>query len=77
MTVGLVADWTDQYGNMAEEDTTRSTLSRSVVDMRINWDGREDRVYGDNKLFFCISDDFYIHPAVYVRLEDKGCLLGR
>ncbi len=73
--VTLLADWTDQYGQTEEKETTSSLLRRETVDIRINWDGLEDRVYADNKLFFCISEDYYIHPAIYVRLEDKGCLL--
>ena len=75
VTVTLLADWTDQFGSSKEEETTKSTIGRALVDSRIDWDGLEDRVYGDNKLFFCISEDYYIHPAIYVRLEDKGCLL--
>ncbi len=77
VTVTLLADWIDQFGASQEEETTKSTIGRALVDSRIDWGGLEDRVYVDNKLFFCISDDFYIHPAIRVRLEDPGCLLGR
>lgn len=71
--VDIRADWTDQYGKTAEERTTSAELKRATVD-QIDWSGLEDRVLLDNKLFFCIADGYYIHPAIYVRLKDKGCL---
>lgn len=76
VTVTMLADWTDQFGKTAEEVTTVSTLSRATVSSRIDWDGLEDRVISDNKNFFCISDNYRIHLAIYSRLGDKGCLVG-
>jgi len=76
VTVIALADWTDQYGKTSEEVTTMSSLNRTTVDTRIDWAGLEDRVMSDNKLLFCISDAMEIHPAIYVRLKDKGCLTG-
>ena len=75
VSVNVLADWTDQYGATQEEQTTSANLTRNTVDGRIDWDGLQDLVYGDNKHFFCIADDYYIHPGIYSRLEDKGCLL--
>ena len=76
VTVVMLADWTDQYGKTVEEATTASTLNRTTVEGRIDWKGLEDRVTLDNKNLFCISDNYSIHAAIYVRLKDKGCLTG-
>ncbi len=75
VTVVMLGDWIDPYGQTAEEETTRSTLSRSTVDLKIAWDGLATRVTDDNKHMFCISDSYFIHPGIYSRLDDKGCLL--
>ena len=78
VSVNIVADWTDQYGRTTEEPTTSVFLAREFVDSRIDWDGLRDLVYADNKHIFCIvelAEDYYIHPAIYVRLEDKGFLI--
>lgn len=75
VTVTMLADWTDQYGKTAEEVTTVSTLDRATAN-KIDWAGLEDRVTLDNKHFFCISDNYRIHLAIYSRLKDKGCLTG-
>lgn len=71
--VTLLADWIDQLGNTNSEDTTSSLFTRATAD-QVNWDGLQDRVYADNKLLFCVSDERYIHPAIVARLEDLGCL---
>ncbi len=75
VTVIMLGDWIDPYGKTTEEETTRSTLSRSTVDSKIAWDGLATRVTDDNKHMFCISDSYFIHPGIYSRLDDKGCLL--
>lgn len=71
--IRMTADWVDQYGKTTEDRTTESSMTRDTAN-RIDWSGLEDRVLLDNKLFFCISDSYFIHPAIYVRLKDKGCL---
>ncbi len=78
VSVNIVADWTDQYGATREEPTTSVFLAREFVGGRIDWDGLTDLVYADSKHIFCIvefAEDYYIHPAIFARLEDKGCLL--
>jgi len=69
-----LGDWTDQYGKTTEEVTTMSRLNRATVDSKIGWEGFEDRVTLDNKVLFCVSDAMQVHPAIYIKLKDKGCL---
>ena len=41
-----------------------------------SYDGLKTRVMSDNKHLFCQADKYQIHPAVYAKLQDKGCLRG-
>ncbi len=72
-TVIMTARWIDEYGKGSTEKTLVSTLTRPTEE-RIGWSGLEDRVYIDNKWLYCLSDERYVHPAIYVRLKDPGCL---
>lgn len=75
VTITTLADWTDQFGKTAEETATVATFDRATV-AKIDWGGLKDRVESDNKALFCIADTYRIHPGIYSRLENKGCLTG-
>ena len=76
--VGVTVEtkWIDQLGNTKWDFATIATFERATAD-RADWSGLEDLVLGDNKRLFCAADAFAIHPAIYTRLGDKGCLLAR
>jgi len=73
--IEALADMTDAYGNKSEDILTRVWLSRATAE-KISWDGLRDLQLLDNKHIFCIADDHFIHPTIYQKLKDKGCLLG-
>ena len=76
--VGVTVEtkWIDQLGNTKWDFATIATFERATADLA-DWSGLEGLVLGDNKRLFCAADAFAIHPAIYTRLGDKGCLLAR
>jgi hypothetical protein len=72
--VTVLGEWTDKYGKRSTEPSTASLLLRPTVDSRIGWPGLADLVEGDNKAVFCISDDFYVQPAIIKNLKNSGCV---
>lgn len=73
VTVTMLADWTDQYGNTKESPSTAITINRATAD-KINWDGIEDQVMIEDKHLYCIADKPYIHPAITLKMDELGCL---
>jgi hypothetical protein len=60
-----------RIGVAASLEVSRQTAARFV------YDGLKERVMVDNKHLFCLADRYSIHPAVYARIKDAGCLTGR
>ncbi len=76
VVVTVETKWIDQLGNTEWDFATIAAFERATAD-RADWSGLEDLVLVDNKRLFCAADAFAIHPAIYTRLGDKGCLLAR
>lgn len=69
----MLADFTDQYGNSAEEIAVWSMMRRETAD-KVNWDGIKSRVQADGSDWLCISDSRGAHPGVRARVETQHCL---
>lgn len=71
--VVVLNELTDQFGAKKVEQITYIQVNRATGEM-FQYDGLKSRVISDNKLMFCNADKYQIHPVVYTRIQDKGCL---
>jgi hypothetical protein len=73
MQVDVRVEFTDQFGKKSVESAALLTITRSTGEKFV-YDGLRDRVISDNKILFCAVDHYRIHPSVYAKLGNKGCL---
>ncbi len=75
LTVNTYGTFTDQYGHSSSDVAASITIERSTAN-HFDYTGLKDRVLQDNKALFCVADGYTIHPAIYRKLGNTGCLLG-
>ncbi len=66
-------EFTSPTGQKSDEIAAGITTTRATS-VNYGYDGLKDRQTLDNKNFFCVADQYQIHPSIYVSLGDKGCL---
>lgn len=73
VAVNLVNEFTDAYGQKSKETAALIRIDRPTAE-KFDYSGVKSRVQSDNKILFCVADHYLIHPAVWQKIKDKGCL---
>lgn len=71
--VATYLDFTNASGASRSEVAASTSILRATGNTFV-YDGLKSRALSDNKLWFCGADAYNIHPAIYTKLGNPGCL---
>lgn len=73
--VDLLTDFTDQYGKSSTEDGAWLEVSLETS-KKFDYNGLSGRVLVSPSNMYCISDAYYVHPAIWKALDPntRGCM---
>ena len=73
VVVELLNEFVDQTGRRFVDRAATIEIDRETA-ARFQYEELRQRVLADNRQLFCLADRYRVHPAIYARIGDRGCL---